>query len=307
MNPAEQTKQVTAKGLAYLVTVYLIWGSTYLAIRYAVREGAGIAPFALGAIRTLVAGIILLGWGMIRGMRVRLSRSEVVTLALAGLLMWPGANGLVNWAEQRADSSYAALLVGALPIWTAVIDAVWRRQWPSLRLFVFLAIGFAGIGLLTVPKLLVAEGADLVTILMLVAAPITWAVGTLLQVHRPVGTSPLVSSAYLHLFGGVGFALLFVVMREPWPTPTADAWIALVYLITAGSIIAFTAYVQVLHLLPTQIAMTYAYVNPAVAVILGWMMLQEGISPIVLGGMGLILLGVWGVFRERFSRAPSRR
>ena len=306
MNSAYQGKQVTAKGLANLVTVYLVWGSTYLAIRYAVREGAGIPPFALGAIRTLIAGSVLLGWAALRSTRIRLTRAEFVTLGLAGLLMWPGANGLVNWAEQRADSSYAALLVGALPIWTALIDALWRRQRPSWRLLVFLVIGFAGIGLLTVPKLLAAEGADLVTVLMLIAAPITWAIGSLLQIHRPVSVSPLASSAYLHLLGGVGFAVLFLVTREPWPTPTAQAWGALAYLTIAGSIVAFTAYVQALHLLPTNIAMTYAYVNPAIAVILGWMMLREGVSFIVLAGMSLILLGVWGVFRERYHRKPAR-
>ena len=147
MNSLNQDKQISAKGLAYLVTVYLIWGSTYLAIRFAVREGSGIPPFALGAMRTLVAGSVLLAWGVFRKMRIRLTRSELVTLTLAGLLMWPGANGLVNWAEQRADSSYAALLLGALPIWTALIDSVWRRQRLSGRLLAFLAIGFAGIGL----------------------------------------------------------------------------------------------------------------------------------------------------------------
>ena len=300
MNSLNQEKQVTAKGLAYLVTVYLIWGSTYLAIRFAVREGSGIPPFALGAVRTLIAGTVLLGWGVLRKARLRLTRSEFITLTLAGLLMWPGANGLVNWAEQRADSSYAALLVGALPIWTALIDSVWRRQRPSWRLLAFLAIGLAGIGLLTVPKLLVAEGADLATILMLIAAPITWSIGSLLQIHRPVAVSPLISSAYLHLLGSVGFVFLFLVTREPWPTPTAEAWGALTYLIIAGSIVAFTAYVQTLHLLPTHIAMTFAYVNPVVAVILGWIILREDVSFIVLAGMGLILIGVWGVFREKF-------
>jgi len=290
-----------------LVAVYLIWGSTYLAIRFAVREGSGIPPFALGAMRTLVAGSVLLAWGIFRKMRVRLTRSELITLTLAGLLMWPGANGLVNWAEQRADSSYVALLIGAIPIWTALIDSVWRRQRPSVRLLAFFAVGFAGIGLLAVPRLLVAEGADLVTVLMLIAAPITWSIGSLLQIHRPVAVSPVVSSAYLHLLGGVGFVLLFFVTREPWPTPTAEAWGALTYLIIAGSIIAFTAYVRTLRLLPTHIAMTYAYVNPVVAVILGWIILREDVSPIVLSGMGLILVGVWGVFREKYHRPRISR
>ena len=303
MNSQNHEKQVTAKGLAYLVTVYLIWGSTYLAIRFAVREGSGIPPFALGAMRTLIAGSVLLAWGAFRKMRIRLTRSELVTLTLAGLLMWPSANGLVNWAEQRADSSYAALLVGALPIWTVLIDSLWRRQRPSWRLIAFLVVGFAGIGLLTVPRLLVAEGADLATILMLIAAPITWAIGSLLQIHRPVAVSPLISSAYLHLLGGVGFVVLFFMAGEPWPSPTAEAWGALTYLIIAGSIIAFTAYVRTLHILPTHIAMTYAYVNPVVAVILGWIILREDLSPIILAGMALILFSVWGIFREKFNHS----
>lgn len=219
--------------------------------------------------------------------------------------MWPGANGLVNWAEQRADSSYAALLLGALPIWTALIDAVWRRQRVSWRLIAFLAIGFAGIGLLTIPKLLTSEGANLASILMLIAAPISWAVGSLLQLHRPVSVSPLVSSAYLHLMGGAGFVLLFFVTREPWPVPTAQAWAAVGYLTIVGSIVGFTSYVQALHLLPTSIAMTYAYVNPVVAVILGWIMLREGVSLVMVAGMALTLVGVWGVFRERYRKSPA--
>ena len=145
------------------------------------------------------------------------------------------------------------------------------------------------------------------TILMLVAAPMSWSFGSLLQIHRPVAVSPLVSSAYLHLFGGAGFVFLFLVTREPWPTPTAEAWGALTYLIIAGSIIAFTAYVRTLHLLPTHIAMTYAYVNPVVAVILGWFFLREDVSPVVLAGMGLILLGVWGVFREKYLPQTTNR
>jgi len=298
-------KSVTAKGLAYLFVVYMVWGSTYLAIRFAVREGAGFPPFALGAIRTLVAGIALLGWAALRRARIRLSRSEFATLAIAGLLMWPGANGLVNWAEQRADSSYAALLVAAVPIWSAVIDAIWRRQRPSWRLLLYLSIGFAGIGLLSVPKLLVAERADLVTILMLIAAPITWAFGSMLQIRRPVAVSPLVSSAYLHLLGSAGFAVVFLVTGEPWPAPSVEAWGALAYLTVAGSVIAFTAYVRALHLLPTHIAMTYAYVNPVVAVILGWLILREGASLSVISGMGLVLVGVWGVFREEHTSAES--
>jgi len=295
----DDARRVTARGLGHLVIVYLVWGSTYLAIRFGVREGSGFPPFALGAVRTVAAGTLLFLWAFARGTSVRIRRSECVTLVVAGLLMWPGANGLVNWAEQRADSSYAALLVGAMPIWTALIDAIWRRRLPSWRLIGFLAVGFSGIGLLTVPQLRSAEGADSMSILMLILAPITWSIGTLLQIHRPVRVSPVVASAYLNLFGGLGFAVLWVAAGEPFPHPTPEAWGALAYLAVAGSVVAYTAYVRTLRMLPTSIAMTYAYVNPMVAVLLGWALLRERITLTTVFGMVVILIGVWGVFREK--------
>jgi len=301
MTSLENRSVLSAKGLAHLSVVYVVWGSPYLAIRLAVREGAGFPPFALGAMRVLIAGGFLLAWGACRRMRIRLTRSEFITLAIAGLLMWPGANGLVNWAEQRADSSYAALLVGAMPIWTVVIEAILDRRWPSWRLSLSLLVGFVGLGLLTAPKLATAGGADVLTIIMLLVAPITWAVGSILQLRRPVRTSPLVSAAYLHLFGGLGFLALFLLTREPLPSPSAAAWGALAYLIVAGSIGAFTSFVRTLHLLPLSVVMTYPYVNPAIAVALGWILLRESVTPPILGGMALILVGVYGVFREKYQ------
>ena len=305
MASSSDRSSLPVSGLANLAVVYVVWGSTYLAIRLAVREGAGFPPFALGAVRVLIAGGFLLGWATLRRVRVRLTRTEWITLAIAGLLMWPGANGLVNWAEQRADSSYAALLVGSLPIWTAVIEAILDRRFPSWRLVLSLLVGFAGLGLLTAPRLAVAGGADALTILVLLIAPITWAIGSLLQLRRPVGVSPLVSAAYLHLFGGIGFVALFLLDREPLPSPSPEAWGALGYLIVAGSILSFTSYIRALRLLPTSVAMTYAYVNPAIAVILGWLILKEPMTPPILGGMALVLLGVWGVFREKYRGAKG--
>jgi len=303
VGPLSNRPALPVKGFANLAVVYVVWGSTYLAIRLAVREGAGFPPFALGAIRVLIAGGFLLVWAVLRRARVRLARAEWITLAISGLLMWPGANGLVNWAEQRADSSYAALLVGSLPIWTAVIEAILDRRRPSWRLVLFLFVGFTGLGLLTAPRLAQAVGADVLTILALLVAPVTWAVGSILQLRRPVGVTPLVSAAYLHLFGGIGFMVLFLLTREPLPAPSLEAWGALGYLIVAGSILAFTSFIRALHLLPVGVTMTYAYVNPAIAVILGWLILREPITPPILGGMALVLLGVWGVFHEKYGRS----
>jgi len=293
-------------GLVQLAIVYVVWGSTYLAIRIAVREGAGFPPFALGALRVLTAGGALLLWGRLRGTRVSLSRGESVTLALAGLLMWPAANGLVNWAEQRVDSSYAALLVGSIPIWSAAIEAILDRRRPSWRLIVALLVGFGGVALLTAPQLLTAGEIDSASIVALLIAPITWSLGLSLQTRRPPSVAPLVRAGYLHLFGGIGFVVAFLVAGEPLPTPTPAAWGALGYLIAAGSIVSFTAYVRALHLLPIGVVTTHAYVNPVIAVVLGWLILREAITLPILGGTALILLGVWGVFRARSGARPRR-
>jgi len=298
---------LSPRGLANLFIVYVVWGSTYLAIRLAVRDGAGFAPFILGAVRVLVAGGVLLAWAALRGTRIRLTKAEWGTLAISGLLLWPGANGLVNWAEQRTDSGYAALLVGALPIWAAVLEFILDRRRPSWRLVGALVVGFGGLALLTAPRLAAGGGADPMAILALVGAPITWAMGSILQTRRPVAVSPVVSAAYLHLAGGVGFIFLSLAAREPLPAPSVHAWGALGYLIVAGSILAFTSFVRALRLLPTSVVMTYAYVNPAIAVMLGWAVLGERVTPSILGGMALVLLGVWGVFREKRTAPPPGR
>lgn len=297
-NSTSDWKKLPAKGLVHLAIVYVVWGSTYLAIRLAVRDTGGIPPFTLGAIRTLVAGGGLLLWAWLRRMPTRLCRRDVLTLAVAGLLMWVGGNGMVNFAEQRADSSYAALLVASMPIWGALLDAILRRRRPSRSLILFLLVGFAGVGMLSGPRLATAGRADVLAILALLAAPLLWAIGSILQLRRPVSVPPLVSAGYLHLFGAIGFVAIALAVREPLPKPSPEAWGALAYLIVAGSMISFTSYIRTLHLLPTSVAMTYAYVNPVIAVILGALLLKEPITPPIVGGMGLILIGVWGVFRE---------
>jgi len=288
------------QGFGHLAVVYIFWGSTYLAIRLAVRDGGGFPLFALGASRVFVAGLILLAWGAIRGMRVRLQLSELATLAICGVMMWAGANGLVSWAEQRTDSSYAALLVGMVPLWSAAISAALDRRRPTWRLIGSLLVGFAGLGLLTAPRLAQAQSADVLSILALIVSPIFWSGASVFQTRRPVGVTPLVSAAYLHLFGAAGFALLSLLSREGLPAPSPTAWGAWAYLIVAGSILGFTSYIRILRLLPLSIAMTFAYVNPVIAVILGRLVLHEPLSPPILGGMALILLGVWGVFRDRY-------
>jgi drug/metabolite transporter (DMT)-like permease len=289
-------------GLANLLVVYVVWSSTYLAIRIAVREGAGFPPFTMAFMRAIVAGVILLAWSMLRKERVRLTRQELITLAISGILLWVGGNGLVTFAEQRAESGLAALLVAASPIWAALLEAIIDRKMPSTQLIVALLIGFGGIALLTAPALLTGVEADTIAVLALIAAPLTWATGSVLQARRPVKIEPRVSSAYQMLFGAAVFVILILATNEPLPTPTVSAWWAWIYLTVVGSLFAFTAYVVALRRLPTRIVMTYAYVNPVLAVLLGYFILGEAITIWTIAGSALVLLGVTGVFRERMSQ-----
>jgi drug/metabolite transporter (DMT)-like permease len=140
-------------------------------------------------------------------------------------------------------------------------------------------------------------------VVALVMAAVTWGAGSILQRRQPVEAPPLVSAAYQLLFGGVGLALVALVAREPLPQPTGEAWLAWGYLVLVGSLLGFTSFVQALHLLPINVAMTYAYVNPVIAVVLGALILHEPITLGTLSGMALVLLGVAGVFRERYPQA----
>lgn len=292
-------------GLAHLLVVYLVWGSTYLAIRIAVREGAGFPPFTMAAMRMLVAGGLLLSWTALTGRRLSLSRRELAVLAVSGTLLWLGGNGLVVWAEQRAHSGYAALLVGSMPIWVAVMESGIDRRPPTPLFMVALLVGLTGVGLLTAPALQRTDIADVASAVALLFAAITWGAGSLLQRRRPVAVAPLVSAGYQSVIGGATLALVAVLVREPLPMPTAEAWWAWGYLVVFGSLVAFTSYVKALGLLPTNIVMTYPYVNPVIAVFLGWFMLQEPITLWTISGMALVLLGVAGVFREQQSRARN--
>ncbi len=292
-------KQTNWAGITNLLIVYVIWGSTYLAIRIGVKDGSGFPPFFLVGSRVTIAGLILLTMAIIKKQRVRLSWREAGLLALSGSLLWVGGNGLVSFAEQRLNSGIAALILAATPIYVAIMEAIIDRRKPSAFLVISLLVGFAGVGLLSAPAFQTGIQADVVSVVAILVGSLLWGGGSLLQSRKRVDLAPEVSSSYQHLFGAIGLLLVGFLSGEPLPQPIREAWFAWGYLVIFGSVIAFTAFVRVLRLLPTNIAMTYAYVNPVIAVLLGWMILQEPLTGWTLGGMSLILLGVAGVFRAK--------
>lgn len=289
-------------GLLSLFVTYIVWGSTYLAIRVAVREGAGWGPFWLGTTRVFAAALVLFGVNALRGVRLKPTRTEFGVLVATGLLLWVGGNGAVNWAEQRIDSGLAALIVGTMPIWVALMESFIDRRRPSLLLSASLLVGFGGLVVLTYPMLEDGVRSDFLGVIAVVLAAVSWGFGSIVINRRSVDFDPIVISGWQHLAGGVGFAAIALLVSEPIPRPTPEAWGAWLYLVAFGSLLAYTCFVHAIRVLPTSVVMTYAYVNPVIAVLLGWVILSEPITVYTLVGMALIVGGVYGVFRDKGRR-----
>ena len=286
-------------GLAHLLVVYLAWGSTYLGIRLAVGGPHGFPPFTMAMLRVFVAAAVLLGWARLRGERIRLRGREWVLLGGSGLLLWVGGNGLVTWAEIRASSGLAALLVAAMPLWGESITMILDRKAPSPLMVGSILLGFAGVATLSWPVLRQGTSADIAAVVGLLLAPLFWALGSIWFQRRRPDLSVRAVSGWQQLLGGIGLAAMALGRGEPVPHPDAAAWAAWGYLVVVGSVFAFTSYVITLQRLPYRVVMTYAYVNPVIAVFLGWLLAHEVVSSWTLAGAVLVVAGVVGVFRNR--------
>jgi drug/metabolite transporter (DMT)-like permease len=294
-------KSISTKGLLNLIVVYLVWGATFLFIRLAVHEGSGFPPFAMAGSRTLCASIILFALAKILRYPFKISGSEMRMLILTGILLWLGGNGLVAWAERQVSSGYAALVIGTTPMWPVIIEAISEQRKPSFSLVFSMLISFLGLAVLVMPVLKQGIRADAASTLALVLAAICWSSGSLILQRRPPKAPLVLISAYQHLFGGLALTLAMILSGEPWPQPDPMAWLGWGYLVIAGSLISFTSYVIAVRTLPISIVMTYAYVNPVTAVLLGWLVLGERITLSTVLGMVLILTGVFGIFSKRIG------
>jgi drug/metabolite transporter (DMT)-like permease len=286
-------------GLAHLGVVYLVWGSTYLAIRMAVREDAGFPPLIMAGLRVWVAALVLFGWARLRRERLRVSRGEFGLLAGTGALLWLGGNGLVTVAEQHTGSGLAALLVAAMPIWAELIAIVLDRRLPSWRTTASVLIGFAGVAVLSWPILRTGTRADVLGVVALLAAPFFWALGSIWLQRRRPGLGVIAISGWQQALGGAALLVMSLITHEPRPAPTGEAWLAWGYLVLFGSVIAFTSYMNTLRRLPYRVVMTYAYANPVIAVFLGWLVLGERVTLWTLAGALLVVAGVAGIFQNR--------
>lgn len=279
--------------LAYAI-IYLVWGSTYLAIRVGVLE---MPPLLMAAIRFLIAGVLLYGWTVLRGERQPTAR-QWASISLLALLIFLVDYGLVFWAEQRVPSGVTAIMMATISAFMALSEIVFlRTQKLTLRLSVALLIGLGGIAVL-VSRSLDLGGApiDRLGAIALLVGALAWAVAAVFARTQPLPESKFLSSGAQMLVGGGMLAVASFALGEFQDFHPAaislGAWFSLLYLIVPGSIIAFTAYVWLLHRdSPTRVG-TYAYVNPVVAVLVGYAFGGEALGLRTVLGALLVLVSV---------------
>ena len=278
-----------------LLAIYIIWGSTYLAIRYAVET---ISPFLMAATRFLIPGLILVIWRRLAGDPAP-SRRQWISAGFIGILLLVGGNGLLSWAEMRIDSGISAILIGTVPIWMVIIDAIFvSKKLPQSNAIIGLLAGFSGIVILVDPLNIIKVGnqLDLVGFAVLLLAAFFWSSGSVYTRQANLPSSPLLVTGMEFLVGSAALYLLSLFSGE-WRSlnitaVSVQSLLGLLYLILAGSLVGFVAYTWLLKNAPISLVSTYAYVNPLIAILLGHFFAAEVITARVLIAAGIIIASV---------------
>jgi drug/metabolite transporter (DMT)-like permease len=297
-----------AKLLLAFASVYVVWGSTYLAIKFAVET---IPPYLKGSARFIVSGLILYAWARARG-APRPSRREWRDAAIVGTLLLAGGNGAVGWAEQKVPSGITALLVASVPLWMVLID--WARpsgKRPRGLVIGGLLLGLVGVGVLAAPGMDGSSRTGSMTVgaIALVLGSISWAAGSIYGRHSARPESGEMATGLQMLTGSVALAFIGAATGElgrfHFAAVTSRSFLGWAYLVTFGSLIGFTAYIYLLKATTPAKATTYAYVNPIVAVLLGWAVAGEAITARTLAAAGIILASVAVISLARPSAAED--
>ncbi len=283
--------------------VYLFWGSTYVAIRFGVEV---MPPFVLGATRYVLSGALLLVFCMVRGISLKLTGREAWIQAAIGVLMLTGGNVGLMYAEKTLASGLSSLIIAVVPLYVALFEAV-APGGEGLRTkgWVGIGIGFAGLLVLLSPGLresLHGDRGQMVGGLFALACALSWSAGSILARRAKMSVSPFASAGWQMLMAGLVNAAVMVALgdfrRAVWG---AQAYTSVLYLVTFGSLVGYTAYIYLLDNVPVAKVSTYAYINPIVAVVLGALFLHERMVGIEYVGMGAILVAVWLVTSSKLK------
>ena len=290
MSTADKKKR--AQIYAAFAMVYVLWGSTYLAMRIVVQQ---MGPALMGGTRFLISGAIMLAACAALKQKIAITRKDLLPLAATGILLLVMGNIGVAWAEVTVPSGLAALVVAIIPIYVAIIEA-WALKSDRLqpRGILGLAFGSAGVVILLWPRLFTVLGRkELGGMLILLLASLAWSIGSIVSRRSKLSIGPAAATAYHMLIAGAVNMTIAIALgdlsRADWTS--SSIW-AIAYLVTGGSLIGFTAYVWLLDNVPTAKVSTYAYVNPVVAVLLGALILHEKIDGYIVAGAAVIIVGV---------------
>jgi drug/metabolite transporter (DMT)-like permease len=289
--------------------VYVLWGSTYLAIRVAVRQ---IPPYVVGSTRFLISGTLLLAWCALTGKPIRLNRPDFFRLLAIGVLLLSVSNVGVMWAEEYVPSSLAALVVALVPIVVVALEAwVFRAGRMPARGLAGLALGIAGLLTLLWPKIVSGTRLGRLELLgaaILAGASVTWSLGSILSHRWTLSVDVFTAAAWqMTLAGLVNTAIALATGKFHHAHWTPQGLGAIAYLVVCGALLGFTAYIWLLEHVPPPKVATYAYVNPVVAVFLGWLLLHEKVDAFMLAGTVIIIASVALVSTSKLKRerAPA--
>lgn len=292
MSPAEKRHRLLV--IIAFTCVYVLWGSTYLAMRIVVEH---IPPYMMGALRFLASGSIMLAYCALSGRKLRVTRADFLRLVSIGVLLLVTGNVVVAWSEQYVPSGLAGLFVSAVPIWVALIEAwILKSDRLSTRGIWGLVLGTCGLAVLLWPRLHATSAIgrqEFLGCLALIIAALSWSCGSILSRRSQLSVDPFTATAYEMLIAGlVSTGITFTLGDYAHTVFTARGVIAIAYLVTGGSLIGFTAFIWLLEHVPTAKVATYAYVNPVVAVILGALILHEMVDAYIVAGSVVIIAGV---------------
>lgn len=301
--PASEKQQRFRIAVAFGL-VYVLWGSTYLAMRIAVRD---LPPYVAGGVRYLISGPVMLLACALLGRKIRVTRRDLARLAVIGILLLSMGNIGVLWAEEYVPSNLAALIVALVPIWVVILEAwAFRSGRMSAQGLFGIFLGIGGLLLLLWPR--IAAGThlgrqELIGCAILAAASFAWALGSIFSHRFSLSVDVFVSAAWQMTIAGLVNAAIALAsgqfLKAHW---TGSALGAIAYLIVSGSWIGYTAYIYLLEHVPTAKVATYAYVNPIVALILGWLILREGVDIFMLVGTTIIIASVWLVNTSKLKQ-----
>ncbi|MGD9558032.1 MAG: EamA family transporter [Mangrovibacterium sp.] len=285
--------------------IYIVWGSTYMAIMVALRS---FPPFLLAGLRFLTAGLIMFGWCWFRKEKMP-TLHDVFKLSVTGILLLFFGTGAVVWVEQYITSSLASIVISTVPIWFVVLDKPqWSFHLSNKMILLGLIMGFAGVILLLGDRSLMKsddKSIELLSFFILLGGTLMWATGSLFSRYYPANGSPILKASIQMIAAGILAILTGAftgeLSRVESSSVTGESLFAMIYLITMGSMVAYLAYTWLIQVSRPSLVGTYAYVNPLVAVLLGWLILGEQVTSRQIVALFVILSGIFIINASKFN------